>query len=88
MPIIHNLLENKDTVLVEGSCCQPNVIIVSPTRELAIQIFEQAKKFAYGSIIKTVVTYGGTSVAHQKGQVAVCVNVKLKILIDIIQLNS
>lgn len=39
---------------------------MSPTRELAIQIYEQAKKFAYNSTVKTVVAYGGTSVNHQK----------------------
>lgn len=69
IPIIHKLLASQEPPLVEDNCCQPKVVIVSPTRELTIQIYEQAKKFACNSIVKTVVAYGGTSVAHQRKHV-------------------
>lgn len=69
LPIIHRMLSSQEPPVTEGNCSQPNVIIVSPTRELAIQIYEQAKKFAYNSIVKTVVAYGGTSVNHQRTHV-------------------
>ena len=37
-------------------------------RELAIQIHNEARKFAQGSMIKSVVAYGGTSVFYQASQ--------------------
>lgn len=69
--MINILLASQEPPITEGNCCRPRVVIVSPTRELAIQIFEQAKKFAYNSIIKTVVAYGGVSVNYQKNHVLV-----------------
>ncbi|KAJ8973121.1 hypothetical protein NQ317_011049 [Molorchus minor] len=65
LPVINKLLASQDPPITENNCCQPRVVIVSPTRELTIQIFEQAKKFAYNSIVKTVVAYGGVSVGYQ-----------------------
>nr|CAH7738026.1 unnamed protein product [Callosobruchus chinensis] len=67
--MINKLLESSAAPVVEDGCCQPLVVIMSPTRELAIQIYEQAKKFAYGTYIKTVVAYGGTSVGYQRNLV-------------------
>lgn len=69
LPIIHKLLSSQEPPVVEDNCCQPKVVIVSPTRELTIQIYEQARKFACNSILKIVVTYGGTSVGHQRKRV-------------------
>ena len=43
----------------------PEVVIMSPTRELAIQIKDEARKFCNGSEVRSVVVYGGTSTAHQ-----------------------
>ncbi|TPX32311.1 hypothetical protein SeMB42_g07632 [Synchytrium endobioticum] len=39
----------------------PIVLIIVPTRELAIQIFNEARKFSYKSWIKPKVIYGGAS---------------------------
>lgn len=53
-------------------CCESfQVIIVSPTRELTLQIFNEARKFSYGSILKIAVAYGGTAVRHQGDNIAV-----------------
>ena len=38
------------------------------SRELAIQIHNEARKFAQGSMVKSVVAYGGTSVFYQASQ--------------------
>ena len=47
----------------------PEVLIVSPTRELTLQIYNEARKFVHGSVFRPVVVYGGTSVGHQLAQV-------------------
>lgn len=44
---------------------EPWALVLSPTRELAIQIYNEARKFALGSIIKVELIYGGTSVGYQ-----------------------
>uniref|UniRef100_A0A6B2L107 RNA helicase n=1 Tax=Arcella intermedia TaxID=1963864 RepID=A0A6B2L107_9EUKA len=43
----------------------PECLILAPTRELAIQIHQQARKFTYRSHIKTVVVYGGADLRTQ-----------------------
>lgn len=42
---------------------------MSPTRELTLQIYNEARKFVHGSVYRPVVAYGGTSVGHQLAQV-------------------
>lgn len=69
LPIIDKLMEEQSSPITEGYTAQPNVVIISPTRELAIQIYDQARKFAYNTIVKIVLCYGGTSVVHQRNQV-------------------
>jgi len=43
-------------------------LILAPTRELAIQIHKQCRKFTYRSHIKSVVVYGGTDTKLQIGE--------------------
>lgn len=45
----------------------PVCLVLSPTRELAMQIFQEARKFQFGTGIRTVAVYGG---AHVKRQLA------------------
>ncbi|OAR01146.1 hypothetical protein LLEC1_06088 [Akanthomyces lecanii] len=52
--------EGRDEVTAE-----PLVLIVAPTRELAVQIFNEARKFCYRTMLRPGVVYGGTSVAEQ-----------------------
>ncbi|CAD1472170.1 unnamed protein product, partial [Heterotrigona itama] len=68
VPIISMLLERNAELVVTSSHCEPQVVVVSPTRELTIQIWQQIVKFSLNSILKTVVIYGGTSVHHQRGK--------------------
>ncbi|XP_046817473.1 ATP-dependent RNA helicase vasa [Vespa crabro] len=69
VPIVNTLLESPREHF-SNSTCSPQVIIISPTRELTIQIYEQVLKFSAGTILKAVVAYGGTSVSHQGSRVS------------------
>ncbi|XP_055386745.1 ATP-dependent RNA helicase vasa isoform X2 [Condylostylus longicornis] len=66
LPIIHDLLANNEDLDIG----KPHALIVSPTRELTIQIFEEARKFARGSYLKISIVYGGTGVKHQGDNIA------------------
>lgn len=65
LPILHNILEGGDTASPGDSPQKPQALVVAPTRELASQIKDEARKFAHGSMVKAVVAYGGTSSGHQ-----------------------
>ena len=53
--------ENLDAV-----CAQPLVVIVAPTRELATQIFDEARRLCYRSMLRPCVVYGGGPVREQR----------------------
>jgi probable ATP-dependent RNA helicase DDX4 len=69
------LLQDPTDLIFEGDTCEPQVIIVSPTRELTIQIFDEARKFAKGSILKICIAYGGTGTQHQASKLAVSIHI-------------
>ena len=48
-----------------GSPSSPVAVILAPTRELAVQIYEEACKFTYRSWIHPCVCYGGTDIGSQ-----------------------
>jgi len=43
----------------------PLALVIAPTRELANQIFKDARSFAQGTPFRAVVAYGGVSVSYQ-----------------------
>lgn len=43
----------------------PLGLVLAPTRELATQIYEEAKKFAYRSRMRPAVLYGGNNTSDQ-----------------------
>ncbi len=47
----------------------PAALVLAPTRELVIQIFDEAKKFAYRSWVKPCVVYGGSDIGTQIRQI-------------------
>jgi len=47
---------------------EPIIVIIAPTRELAVQIFNDARRFTYRSMLRPVVVYGGTPVAQQAAE--------------------
>lgn len=69
LPILSTLLSEPKDLVVDSYHCEPQVIIVSPTRELAIQIHEEARKFAFSSPLKCEVVYGGTNTFSQSNRV-------------------
>lgn len=44
---------------------EPLVLIVCPTRELATQIFDEARRFCYRTMLRPCVIYGGGPIAEQ-----------------------
>ncbi|KAJ4133124.1 hypothetical protein NW754_015935 [Fusarium falciforme] len=46
---------------------EPLVLVVVPTRELAIQIFNEARKFCYRTMLRPGVVYGGVPIREQIG---------------------
>ncbi|CDY47978.1 BnaA04g24560D [Brassica napus] len=66
-PIISGIMKDQHVVQrPRGSrTVYPLAVILSPTRELASQIHDEAKKFSYQTGVKVVVAYGGTPINQQ-----------------------
>ncbi|KAF9913824.1 DEAD-box ATP-dependent RNA helicase [Lobosporangium transversale] len=47
----------------------PVTLILAPTRELASQIWEESRKFAYRSWVRSCVVYGGADIGQQLRQI-------------------
>ncbi|CAL9245908.1 unnamed protein product [Arabidopsis halleri] len=65
-PIISGIMKDLHVERPRGSrAVYPFAVILSPTRELACQIHDEAKKFSYQTGVKVVVAYGGTPIHQQ-----------------------
>nr|VDD16080.1 unnamed protein product [Brassica oleracea] len=66
-PIISGIMKDQHVLQrPRGSrTVYPLAVILSPTRELASQIHDEAKKFSYQTGVKVVVAYGGTPINQQ-----------------------
>lgn len=49
---------------------EPLVLIVAPTRELSTQIFDEARRLCYRSMLRPCVVYGGAPVRDQRDELA------------------
>ncbi|CAG8978345.1 hypothetical protein HYALB_00005931 [Hymenoscyphus albidus] len=62
------------TTLVAGVSnpvrAEPLVLIVAPSRELATQIFDEARRFCYRTMLRPCVIYGGGPIAEQVNQLS------------------
>ncbi|CAD5230718.1 unnamed protein product [Bursaphelenchus xylophilus] len=62
IPIIENIIKEKENQEKEGTTKrqthQPYAIIIEPTRELAIQLYEQGRKLSNGTGVRVVKCYG------------------------------
>ena len=47
---------------------EPLVLVVCPTRELACQIFDQARRLCYRTMLRPCVAYGGAPTRNQREQ--------------------
>lgn len=50
---------------IDNVTAEPLVVVVVPTRELAVQIFNEARKLCYRSMLRPCVVYGGVPVREQ-----------------------
>lgn len=46
-------------------CFSPSAVIMTPTRELALQITKECKKFSKSLGLRVVCVYGGTGISEQ-----------------------
>ncbi|KAJ0425991.1 DEAD/DEAH box RNA helicase [Aspergillus carlsbadensis] len=53
---------------VDSVRAEPLVLIVAPTRELATQIFDEARRLCYRSMLRPCVVYGGAPVRDQRDE--------------------
>lgn len=71
LPIIQKLLLEPRTLVKDNNHSEPQVVIIVPTRELAIQIKTVVMKLSRGTGISSLVCYGGTLVNYQKNNILV-----------------
>ncbi|KAK9704359.1 ATP-dependent RNA helicase ded1 [Basidiobolus ranarum] len=71
-PILSELFKNGPPAVDHGSRnlyrsrkAYPSALILAPTRELASQIHDEARKFAYRSWVRPCVVYGGADIGSQ-----------------------
>lgn len=65
-PIISGIMRGNFPQRPHGSrTVFPLALILSPTRELSMQIHEEAKKFSYQTGVRVVVAYGGAPINQQ-----------------------
>ena len=87
LPLFRQVLDQPPLKDGEG----PIALILAPSRELVVQISQEAKKLAKGLGLRVVAVYGGASVSDQIGmlkrgaEVIVCTPGRM---IDILTLNS
>lgn len=77
LPIIDRIY-NENIECVVG---KPQVLIVAPTRELGIQIFNETRKFSLNSFIKTCIVYGGVAPGYQSDNLEV--KIRFNIYLDV-----
>jgi ATP-dependent RNA helicase DDX3X len=59
---------NYDPTIDPTVRAEPLVLIVCPSRELATQIFDEARRFCYRSMLRPCVVYGGGPLREQIAQ--------------------
>ena len=54
----------------EGVRAEPLILIIAPTRELSTQIFDEARRLCYRTMLRPCVVYGGAPVRDQVDELA------------------
>ena len=68
VPILNQIYEAGQPPIPASSARRkqyPLGLVLAPTRELATQIYDEARKFAYRSRMRPAVVYGGANIADQ-----------------------
>ncbi|KAL5250096.1 hypothetical protein ACHWQZ_G015981 [Mnemiopsis leidyi] len=66
LPMI-NIINNSGPSSSEFSSTQtPDAMVITPTRELAMQIHKETSKFAFSTMCQAQLAYGGAAVMHQR----------------------
>ncbi|VVC25389.1 RNA helicase, DEAD-box type, Q motif,Helicase, C-terminal,ATP-dependent RNA helicase DEAD-box, conserved [Cinara cedri] len=68
LPIVNILINQPSDLICDRNYCEPQCVILAPTRELAIQIRDVVYKLTSGTCIKQSILYGGTATSHQRNQ--------------------
>lgn len=74
-----------------GVRAEPLILVVVPTRELATQIFDEARRLCYRSMLRPCVIYGGAPAVEQMGQLRKGCDVLIATpgrLLDFLERNS
>jgi probable ATP-dependent RNA helicase DDX4 len=71
LPILNNIMDAGDELQIG----KPKALIIAPTRELAIQISDEARKFARDSWVKVSLIYGGAASRYQSENITKGVHV-------------
>lgn len=74
LPIVQALVDDPESSDF-GDTCSPQCLIMTPTRELAIQIYEQALKLTFKNDIKSCVVYGGANFGDQRNRISYGANI-------------
>ncbi|KAF7655139.1 hypothetical protein LDENG_00060090 [Lucifuga dentata] len=69
LPILQQLMADGVVASSFSELQEPEAVIVAPTRELIHQIYLEARKFAFGTVVRPVVVYGGVNAAYQLREV-------------------
>lgn len=72
IPAINYMLSKNVNRAYQGqeSRSFPSALVLAPTRELSIQIYEEGRKFTYRTGLRCVVVYGGADHRHQVHELA------------------
>ena len=65
---MNKLLEDDNLTPSATVPATPEALILAPTRELALQIGQESNTYGSGSIVKTRIVYGGTTIFAQRNQ--------------------
>ncbi|KAM3585410.1 uncharacterized protein V6R79_017114 [Siganus canaliculatus] len=70
LPILQQLMADGVAASSFSELQEPEAVIVAPTRELINQIYQEARKFAFGTCVRPVVVYGGVSTGYQMREIS------------------
>ncbi|CAF1032943.1 unnamed protein product [Adineta ricciae] len=70
LPVLHMIFQegpvrNPQTNQRNNRKQYPLCLVLAPTRELASQIYDEARKFSYRSMVRSCVVYGGADIGFQ-----------------------